>query len=129
MYIAENMIDAVKVAASLNEDWLFLETGEAYTKDELMLLAEAFDKTTPLAEKDYFLITEDGSLGIMHDGVPKPDWHFVSPGFAAAEILNMSPEDFTAAVNGTRRPKFCGNCGASLKPGSKFCANCGAKIS
>lgn len=129
MYIAANMMDAVKVAALLNEDWLFVESGEAYNKDELMLLAEAFDKTTPLADKDYFLITEDGSLGIMYDGVPKPDWHFVSPGFAAAEILNMTPEEFAAAVAGTKKSKFCGNCGAPLKPGSKFCGNCGAKNS
>lgn len=131
MYLAASMIDAVKIAQLVCEEWLYVKNGERFIKEELELLAEAFDETIPLADNQFFIVTEDGSIGIMYPNAKEPDWYLVSPEFAVFEILDMTPEEITNMLENSQKNsvkhKYCTNCGAILTRG-KFCENCGAKI-
>lgn len=125
MWITDSFSNAFAVAREIRKEWLFAEDGTHFNEQELEELAVSYDHITPLEEDEVLVITEDGSIGMVLPNVEEPLWYFVSPEFAVLNILHDDPAKYAE----TPKQKFCGNCGAPLKPGSKFCSNCGAKNS
>lgn len=152
MKIADCFSAAVAVAEQNCREWIFLGNGDVFHADELHEIAQEFDEKMPLAEDDFLAVTDDGSIGLLFPGCKEPDWYFVSPEFAVANVLQEDPRNYIVPADGrtatagkggsalgsavaagaaVNMPEgttvFCTNCGAQIKAGSRFCPNCGAK--
>ncbi len=142
MILAGNFAGAVEVAEQNCSEWLLAGNGEVFHAEELREVAKEFDEKTPLAEDEFLVVTDDGSIGLLFPHLKEPEMYFVSPEWAVVNILKEDPRkyiipgDGVSVADGTgMAPRnvaqtakvFCKNCGAELKPGSRFCEHCGAK--
>ena len=140
MILAGNFAGAVEVAEQNCSEWLLAGNGEVFHAEELREVAKEFDAKTPLAEDEFLVVTDDGSIGLLFPNLKKPEMYFVSPQWAVVNILKDDPRKYIFPDDGTKlaggnvqnvaaqpAKTFCKNCGAELEPGSRFCANCGAK--
>ena len=138
MKLAGSFDFAVVVAQQNCNGLLFTVDGAVVHTGELYEIAKEFDAKTPLEEGEFLIVTEDGSIGLALPDVREPQWYFVSPEFAVANILKDDPQKYLVpvdsgvktvggAVAANQAKAFCKNCGAPLRPDSRFCENCGAK--
>lgn len=157
MILAESFEGAVEVAEQHCREWLLAGNGEVFREEDLHEVAKEFDTKTPLAEDEFLVVTDDGSIGILFPQMKEPEMFFVSPEWAVVNILKEDPRKYMiagdggaaaavgagaetanaakvgnvingASYNGTEASAaFCKNCGAPLEPGSLFCGECGAK--
>ncbi len=128
MILAGSFQDAVGAAVPNCRQWIFLGSGEIYNEPELREIAAEYDDKTPLGDENILVVTKDGSIGLLYPYCKEPNWYFVSPEFAVANILKDNPQKYMVPLDdGVKAAVFCTSCGAQLKPGSRFCENCGAK--
>ncbi len=157
MILAGSFEGAVEVAAQNCREWLLAGNGEVFREEELHEVAKEFDANTPLAEDEFLVVTDDGSIGILFPQMKEPEMFFVSPEWAVVNILKDDPRKYIisgdsgataaggagagtanaakvgSAINDASRNEthasaaFCKNCGAPLESGSLFCGECGAK--
>ena len=142
MILAGSFVGAVEVAEQNCSEWLLAGNGEVFHAEELHEVAKEFDAKTPLAEDEFLMVTDDGSIGLLFPDLKEPEMYFVSPEWAVVNILKEDPRKYivpgdgakaagdagTTSGNAAQTAKvFCKNCGAELKPGSRFCEHCGAK--
>lgn len=138
MKMAGSFAAAIGVAEQSCREWIYAGSGAIFHADELHEIAGEYDSRTPLEEDEFLVVTEDGSIGLTFPGLKEPQWLFVSPEWAVANILKddpkkyMVPADSGADTEGgagtvNTANAFCKNCGAPLRPGNRFCENCGAK--
>lgn len=126
MKMADCFAAAFAVAKGIRKDWIFVEDGSIYNEKDLEEISQIYDQENLLAEEDFLLVSDDGSIGLLMAGEDEPQWYFVSPEFAVVNILHEDLEKYMDNSSG-KRPKFCGNCGAPLT-GGNFCSSCGAKV-
>ena len=145
MILAGSFAGAVEVAEQNCNEWLLAGNGEVFHAEELHEVAKEFDAKTPLAEDEFLVVTDDGSIGLLFPNLKEPEMYFVSPEWAVVNILKEDPRKYIVpgdgakaaggtgtapgsdSVNAPTAKIFCKNCGAELKPGSRFCEHCGAK--
>lgn len=142
MKLAGSFEAAAEVAEQNCGEWIFLGSGEVFHAEELSEVAREYDAKTPLEEAEFLVVTDDGSIGLLFPYCKEPQWYFVSPEWAVANILKDDPKKYMVPVNdgaqvtGTtgavmsrsaEPAGFCKECGAPLQSGDRFCENCGAK--
>ena len=134
MILAESFEGAVEVAEQHCREWLLAGNGEVFREEDLHEVAKEFDTKTPLAEDEFLVVTDDGSIGILFPQMKEPEMFFVSPEWAVVNTLKEDPRKYMIAGDGGASynrtevsAAFCKNCGAPLEPGSLFCGECGAK--
>ena len=142
MILAGSFAGAVEVAEQNCNEWLLAGNGEVFHAEELHEVAKEFDAQTPLAENEFLVVTDDGSIGLLFPDLKEPEMYFVSPEWAVVNILKEDPRKYivpgdgakaaggAGTTSGNAAPTakvFCKNCGAELKPGSRFCESCGAR--
>lgn len=127
MKLAGSFEAAVGVAEQNCNEWLFTGDGAVVHTGELYEIAKEFDAKTPLEEGEFLIVTEDGSIGLALPDVREPQWYFVSPEFAVANILKDDPQKYLVpvdsgvktvggAVAANQAKAFCKNCGAPCVP-------------
>lgn len=146
MKMAGSFAAAIGVAEQNCREWIYTGSGEIFHADELREIAREYDSRTPLEEDEFLIVTDDGSIGMALANLKEPQWFFVTPGFAVANILHddfhkyIVPIVNKAVGSVAGKPQnvgdharaqavqlFCKNCDAPLHPGSRFCENCGMK--
>ena len=72
MILAGSFAGAVEVAEQNCSEWLLAGNGEVFHAEELHEVAKEFDAQTPLAEDEFLVVTDDGSIGLLYSsGSPK----------------------------------------------------------
>ena len=128
MILAGSFQDAVESAVPNCQQWIFLGNGQIYNVPELQEIAAEYDDKTPLGDENILVVTQDGSIGLLYPYCKEPNWYFVSPEFAVANILKDDPKNYMVPLEGGEKTAIrCISCGAELQPGSRFCENCGTK--
>ena len=87
MILAGSFAGAVEVAEQNCSEWLLAGNGEVFHAEELHEVAKEFDAQTPLAEDEFLVVTDDGSIGLLFPDLKEPEMYFVSPEWAVVNIL------------------------------------------
>ena len=111
---SRSMKDAVALAVQRASQWHFKDEEELSDASYISFAAEEHDSEyglDPEDEESYYVVTDDGAIGLTEDGGASVDWLFIPKG----RSLGDYPEDLTEKSTQI----FCSTCG---KPNNRRCS-------
>ena len=120
---AGSMKEAVALAMQRASQWHFKDDEELSDASYLAFAAEENDTEyglDPEDEESYYVVTEEGAIGLTEDDGASVDWLYLPEG--------KSMEDYPEELTGEEAQIFCSTCGRPNPGDSVFCTWCGAKL-
>lgn len=120
---SRSMKDSVALAVQRASQWHFKDEDELSDVSYLSFAAEEHDSEyglDPEDEESYYVVTDDGAIGLTEDDGASVDWLYIPKGHSLEEYPEVLAEESTQI--------FCSSCGKPNPGDSVFCTWCGAKI-
>lgn len=135
------LLQALAMAAPRCMVWQVKTTGLPVTLIEMFDLAKKHDAEHPLGEGAFYMVTNEGAIGLSPGLEYLTEWIFIPMpageerdrllAHVEAELQRQKAEDEAGVTAQPTQPTSmpqCPNCGTPLVPGNAFCTKCGTKI-